>query len=79
MSELSSHLEIAVASISCFSNDGTLDAGEVKYLLGIAMRDGVMDSEEKRVLKNVFSKIGPADVDAGTWKLITEIKEKHNF
>jgi hypothetical protein len=75
----SSHLDIAVASIQCFTDDGTLDQGEVKYLLGIALRDGVVDDEEKRVLGNIFSKVSSSDVCSDTWTLIQNAKAKHGI
>ena len=54
MSGLNSHLTIALESIKCFTDDGELDLGELNYLLGLAMADGVIDTEEKRVLKYLF-------------------------
>ncbi len=74
-----SHIDIAVQSIGCFLDDGTLDTNEVKHLMGLALRDDVVDDEEKRVLGNVFSKVTKSDVDDATWELITQIREKHQF
>ena len=33
MSSINSHLKIALESIKCFTDDGTLDLGELNYLL----------------------------------------------
>ncbi len=30
-----------------FTDDGTLDIGELNYLMGLAMRDGIVDEDEK--------------------------------
>lgn len=79
MSNSTSHIDIAVASIGCFADDGTLDMGEVKHLVGLALRDDVIDNEEKRVLKNVFSKVRQSDVEEEVWKFIQEIKQKHDI
>ncbi|MCJ8269149.1 MAG: hypothetical protein MJK04_07070 [Psychrosphaera sp.] len=76
---MKSHTEIAVASIRCFSDDGTLDIGELNFLLGLALRDGVVDDEEKRVLNNIFSKVGQTDVTPIVWDRIKEIKQQHNL
>ena len=76
---MKSHTEIAVASIRCFSDDGTLDIGELNFLLGLALRDGVVDDEEKRVLNNIFSKVGQTDVTPIVWDRIKEIKQQHNI
>lgn len=76
---MQSHTEIAIASIKCFTDDGTLDLKELNYLLGLALRDKVIDDEEKRVLGNIFSKITESDVDAQVWARIVEVKADHNF
>ena len=76
---MKSHTEIAVASIRCFSDDGTLDIGELNFLLGLALRDGVVDDEEKRVLNNIFSKVGQTDVTPIVWDRIKEINQQHNL
>ena len=52
--QMDSHLAIATASIRVFANDGTLDQQELDSLLGLALRDGRIDAEEKRVLANIF-------------------------
>lgn len=52
-----SHTEVAISSIQCFADDGTPDLGELNFLLGLALRDEVVDDEEKRVLNNIFRKL----------------------
>jgi len=74
-----SHLEIAIASINCFTDDGTLDIGELNFLLGLAMRDGVMDEDEKRVVDNIFSKVTHNDVSNVVWDRMKAIRKEHNF
>lgn len=77
---MSNHLRIATASISCFTDDGTLNVGEVNYLLSIALEDdNEVDNEEARVLGNVFSKISRNDVDDATWNRIEEVKAKYGI
>jgi hypothetical protein len=66
-------LSIALASIRCFTDDGTLDTNELNYLLGIAKADGNIDADEKRVLSSIMSK-AMNRVDVGTAKRISEIK-----
>ena len=73
MSELRSHLSIALASIRCFTDDGALDTNELNYLLGIAKADGNIDEDEKRVLSSIMSK-AMNRIDAGTAKRISEIR-----
>ncbi len=74
-----SHLDIAIASIKCFTDDGALDMGELNYLIGLAMRDNVIDDEEKRVLSNIFSKVSRSEVGEKVWARIREIKQAHDF
>ncbi len=79
MKEIKTHLAIALASIQCFTDDGTLDIGEVNYLLGLAMADDVIDDEEKRVLRNIFGKVTKDTVTEATWERIEEIRRKHQI
>ncbi len=75
----SSSTELAYSSIQCFTDDGTLDVGEVNFLLGIAMSDGIIDEEEKRVLSNIFRRVKKSEVDSNTWNRIQEVKSKHEI
>jgi hypothetical protein len=74
MSNLHSHLKIALESIRCFTDDGTLDTNELNYLLGIAKADGKIDEDEKRVLALIISKAMNCAIDPKTAKRISEIK-----
>ena len=69
MTKPHSHIEIAYSSIRVFSNDGKLDLGELNFLLGLALRDAVVDDEEKRVLAKIFSQ-----AELGT--LAPQVKER---
>lgn len=77
--DLNSHLKIALASIQCFTDDGTLDIGEVNYLLGIAMADNVIDDEEKAVLAKIFDKVSKSEVSPKVWDRITEVRGKYSI
>ena len=76
---MQSHTEIALASIQCFTDDGTLDLGELNFLLGLALRDEVVDDEEKRVLNNIFSKVSEEDVKPVVWQRIQQIRLEHDI
>ncbi|MBD8525749.1 hypothetical protein [Pseudomarimonas arenosa] len=58
------YLEMSFESIRCFADDGRLDARELRKLIDIARRDGVMDPNEMRVLRSIIAKIRPEEVDA---------------
>lgn len=51
----SDYLEISFRSIRCFSDDGKLDVNELNQLVDIALRDGAVDDEERRVLAKIIS------------------------
>lgn len=76
---LSSHLEIALASVKCFTDDGTLDMGELNFLVGLAMRDGIMDDDEKRVIKEIFSKVSESDVSKTTWARMEAVRKEYSL
>ncbi len=74
-----SHQEIALSSIRCFRNDGTLDLAELNFLMGLALRDKVVDDDEKRVLNNIFKQVTRSDVSEEVWERIQSIKEKYEI
>lgn len=76
---MQSHTEIALSSIKCFTDDGTLDLNELNFLLGLALRDDVVDEEEKRVLNNIFSKVKESDVTAVVWERMQQIRDEYGI
>jgi len=74
-----SHHEIALSSIECFSNDGTLDLNELSFLMGLALRDDRVDDDERRVLSNIFKQVSRDDVSDVVWQRILAIKEKYEI
>jgi hypothetical protein len=76
MKESRDYLEMSFRSIECFSNDGKLDAKELGELLMIAERDGEIDQNEVRVLRNIISKVKPEEVDEAMRKKLREVSEK---
>ncbi|HLL81950.1 MAG TPA: hypothetical protein VK420_04840 [Longimicrobium sp.] len=78
-SGIDSHLEIAAASVRVFANDGRLDLGELEHLLSVAMRDGSMNDDERRVLGNIFQRVGEHEVTPAVWARMGEIRALHGF
>jgi hypothetical protein len=74
-----SHVEIALASINVFLNDGTLDIGELNFLLGLALRDQQIDAEEARVLNNIFKQAQKGALAPAVLARIEEVKLKHKL
>lgn len=76
MTEVRDYLEMSFQSIQCFSDDGKLDAHELGKILAIAERDGVIDQNEIRVLRNIISRVKPHELDEAMRKKMMEISEK---
>ena len=76
MTEARDYLEMSYHSIQCFTNDGKLDANELGKIVAIAESDGVIDSNEIRVLTSIISKIKPHEVDAAMHQRLAEISKK---
>ncbi|MCP4132825.1 MAG: hypothetical protein GY754_17805 [bacterium] len=79
MSQTPSHIEIATYSIRVFADDGTIDMEELNFLMGLALRDHVIDDNESRIISSVFKQVGQNDVSASVWDRIQEIKKKYNI
>lgn len=79
MAQPQSHLVIALASIQVFTNDGTLDVAELQNLLDLALRDKIVDEDEKRVLGNIFKQAELGTLDAEVKRRIDEARELHGI
>ncbi len=77
MSSSRSHLDLTIASINIFSNDGLLDAAELDKLLQLAERDGAVDEDEKRVLGKIFAQAEQTKLDPTVARRIAEIRAAH--
>ena len=61
-----------------FTNDGKLDAQELGKILAIAERDGVIDQNEIRVLRNIIARIKPHEVDDAMRAQLQAVSDKIN-
>jgi hypothetical protein len=77
MANSRSYLDIALASIEVFTDDGKLDLEELNFLLGLALRDNVVDDDEKRVLANVFRRAEQGELRPAVRTRIAEVRAKH--
>lgn len=73
------HLEITYISMALFQNDGTLNEGEFNYLLDIALRDCVVNDDEKRVLSNILERIKGDEKTLSFDSRILELEEKYGI
>lgn len=79
MPQAKSHIEIAFRSIPVFADDGQLDIGEINFLLGLALRDNVIDDDERRVLGQIFAQAEKGHVPPKIQSRIDEVREKHGI
>lgn len=74
-----SYIEISYESIKVFTDDGQLDLHELGFLLGIALRDGVVDEDEKRVLGRIFKEAEKGKLQPTVRERIAEVRRKHGI
>ncbi|HAT09229.1 MAG TPA: hypothetical protein DCS97_01220 [Planctomycetes bacterium] len=74
-----SHIEIAYSSIRVFTDDGQMDLAELNFLLGLALRDGVVDADEKRVLGNITRKALMAKPSPVVEQRILAVMKQHSL
>jgi hypothetical protein len=74
-----SHLDITLASIQIFANDGLLDMGELEKLLQLAERDREFDEDEKRVLGRIFAQAEQTRLDPAVAERIGRLKAEHGI
>jgi hypothetical protein len=75
MNQMQSHMEIAIESIKVFMNDGKLDATEFDRLIELALRDQVIDADERRVLLRILVQAEQAGIDTITRARIAQVRE----
>jgi len=78
MTDAKDHIQMALKSIEGFANGGQLDAKELEEIIQIAERDGVIDQDEIRVLRNIISRIDPSEVDDAMRTKLADILKKVN-
>ena len=74
---LPDHLQLALAAIPAFTDDGRLSLDELEHLLGLALRDQVIDAEEQRVLGNILDRAERDGVDADVLARIQQVRGAH--
>lgn len=76
MTDAKSHIEMALKSINSFASGGKLSAQELHDIIKIAEQDNVIDQGETRVLRNIISRIDPAEVDPDLRAQLAELSDK---
>jgi tellurite resistance protein len=76
MSDVSEMMSRAIES---FSNDGRLDVNELDQIVKIALADGVVDDEEKKVLKSIIYNLTSKDLTPELWTRVEELVARYNL
>jgi tellurite resistance protein len=71
-----SHIQMVLQSIDIFANDGKLDQTELAKLMELALRDGQIDAEERRVLNKIFEHAEKSGMDADVRAAIEKIRAR---
>lgn len=73
------YLEITFRSIQCFADDGKLDINELDSLVDIALKNGVIDDNEKRVLRNIIARLEDIDLTSEMRSKIQDLREYYDI
>lgn len=73
------YLELTTQSIAAFADDGRLDVEEFDELMSIALRDNVIDDNEKRVLGNIINRLTTTDLTPELRLRIHDMRQQHGF
>ncbi len=79
MSSESSYIELAYSSIRIFADDGTVDMGELNFLIGLALKDNQIDEDEKRVLRRIFEHAEKTKLSLAVRARIRELRRRHSI
>jgi hypothetical protein len=73
------YLEMTYRSIQCFALDGRFQLAEFEALLAIALRDGVIDANEQRILNAIINRLSPAELSGAVGERIAQLRSQHAF
>ncbi len=69
----------AYSFLKAFADDGTIDAHELRFMEKLALKDGVVDEAEIRVLSKIFARLDRDKVSADVWAEIQELKRRYRI
>ncbi len=62
-----------------FANDDTIDEGELHFIEKLALEDGIVDEQEKAVLKNIFARVNEEHLANRVKEEIRDFREKYDI
>ena len=75
----SSNAIMQYSFLRVFANDDTIDDGELGMLMRLALRDGVVDEDERKALSTIFSRVSAQSVSPEVWESICRFKDQHGI
>lgn len=75
----SSYLELKYSAAKIFADDGTIDLAELNFLLGLALKDGIIDDDERRVLGRIFEQAEKTSLSRTVQSRIHEVRRRHDI
>lgn len=64
------------ALLQVFADDDTIDEVEFLFIKRLALSDGVVDEQERRVLGRIFGRLDRSRVTAEVWESISAMKTR---
>ena len=68
-----------VCVLVVFGNDDTIEEKELEMLKKIAFEDGVIDEDERRVLRKIFSRVTKDQVADAVWSKIEQFRHENGI
>jgi hypothetical protein len=59
-----------------FANDGVIDADELRFMEHLALSDGVIDDEEREVLRAIFTRVDRSATSAAVQQEIRAFRAR---
>jgi len=70
---------VAYSFLVVFARDDTITADELAMLEKLALDDGTIDDEEKKVLGNIFSRVDKDHLTDAVWQEIQNFRDENHF
>ncbi|NVJ50595.1 MAG: TerB family tellurite resistance protein [Gammaproteobacteria bacterium] len=75
ISQVPSHVKMIMASISSYAKDGKYSVAELERIITIALEDGEVDADERRVLQTILEKASNVPFDDEVKPYITALSK----
>ena len=66
----------AYSFLAVFANDDRIEQAELEMIERLALKDRVVDADEREVLRLIFQRVVEADVEPAVWQEIRDFRAK---